>query len=854
MISSTPSANSPVCQRRTWLHVLIAGALLISLASPALTSEAAPTAVTWYVSPGGNDNNTCLSAGAACRNIGRAIDKADTGDTVIIEAGTYFENLDVFESLTMQGAGAGATIIDGGGVGSTLTIAGGAGTVVNLSGLTLRNGASNYGAGLYISAGGVNAVNIEIIDNAATQGGAGVFNQGRLSLTNVGIKSNANAGQDRGGGLLNLGDANLVNVTVSDNTGDFGSGIGNRGVMTITAGTINHNLNASLGGGIANDLNGRLTLANTTISNHPTGGGLHNASSGVVIMSGGVITNNWSDIGGGGVYNLGQLTLNTLGIYNNRANSSFGGGVFNEGTATLNTVTIQGNLASSGSGGGIHSGSSNGSLTLNNSVIRENQTTNGNGGGLNVAGGSLTIASALIVSNTSDSLGGGLYNATTATLTNVDLTGNSGANGGGGLFNTGANANLVYQGGNLRGNTSATGNGGGLNNTARVDLRNLTINGNQASNSGGGLYNGLTGYLLVTNSSLYDNAAQQSSGGGIDNRGQLQLTASSIYSNTTVTQGGSGLYNAASAQMINSTLSYNRVLNIADGGALLNNGGTFIITNTTFSANYGPSIVRTSGIVTIVNSLIGAPADGGNNCVGTIVSLGHNLDSGNSCGFTATGDITNANPSLGALQNNGGPTPTRGLTGSSPALDAGNDAQCPASDQRGVSRPQGSSCDIGAYEVIGFSTSVTQTVGAQLCVTSTLPISNSYSIAELNVGANVTFEPRGNLRVNLHSPGGLIIHLLGDTGGNGKNLDVRWDDTSPFGPVGTEDHILDSSFYKYVRVPDEGLGLLTGRRLTGDWKLEVCNVADTGSGTLNRWSLIVPSFGNPKVYLPLIRR
>ena len=853
MISFTPSTNPPIRQRRTWLRMILACALLASLAGPALTSEAAPTALTWYVSTSGNDDNTCLSAAAACRNIGRAIDKAESGDTIMIAAGTFIENLDVFESLTLQGAGAGNTIIDGAGLGSTLTIAGGASVVVNLNALTLQNGASNYGAGLYISAGIVNASAVEIIDNDATQGGAGVFNQGQLSLTNVGIKSNTNAGQDRGGGLLNLGSANLVNVTVSDNAGSFGSGLGNRGVMTITSSTINHNLNASLGGGIANDLNGRLTLANTTISNHPAGGGLHNAESGVVVMSGGVITNNWSDTGGGGIYSLGQLTLGNVGIYNNRANSSFGGGVFNGGIATLNTVIIQGNLASSGSGGGIHTVNANSSLTLNNSVIRENQTTNGNGGGLNVAGGSLTIAGAVIISNTSDSLGGGLYNATATTLNNVDLIGNSGANGGGGLYN-GLTGNLTYQSGNLRGNTSATGNGGGLNNTAHAELTNLTINGNQASNSGGGLYNGLTGHLSVINSSLYDNGAQQSSGGGIDNRGQLQLTASSIYSNTTVTQGGSGLYNAASAQLINSTLSYNRALNIADGGALLNNGGTFAITNTTLSANYGPSIVRTSGTVTLINSVLGAPADGGNNCVGTLVSLGHNLDSGNSCGFTATGDITNADPLLGALQNNGGPTPTRGLTGSSPALDAGNDAQCPGADQRGVVRPQGTSCDIGAYEVIGFSTSVTQTVGAQLCVTSTLSLSNSYSIAELNVGANITFEPRGNLRVNLHSPGGLIIHLLGNTGGNGQNLDVRWDDASPFGPVGTEDHILDSSFYKYVRVPDESLGLLTGRRLTGDWKLEVCNVADTGSGTLNRWSLIVPSFGNPKVYLPLIRR
>jgi subtilisin-like proprotein convertase family protein len=110
------------------------------------------------------------------------------------------------------------------------------------------------------------------------------------------------------------------------------------------------------------------------------------------------------------------------------------------------------------------------------------------------------------------------------------------------------------------------------------------------------------------------------------------------------------------------------------------------------------------------------------------------------------------------------------------------------------------------------------------------------------------------LRVTLYSPHGIEIKLLGDTGGTGQNLDVLWRDDSTFGPVGTENHVIDATFYKYVRVPDESLVPLHGRRLTGSWRLEVCNVAATGSGTLNRWSLLMPEFGNPKIYLPLIRR
>ena len=62
-----------------------------------------------------------------------------------------------------------------------------------------------------------------------------------------------------------------------------------------------------------------------------------------------------------------------------------------------------------------------------------------------------------------------------------------------------------------------------------------------------------------------------------------------------------------------------------------------------------------------------------------------------------TGNITGQDPLLGPLQNNGGPTETHALLPDSPAIDAGADTACPAADQRGVARPLGSACDIGAF-------------------------------------------------------------------------------------------------------------------------------------------------------------
>jgi hypothetical protein len=119
--------------------------------------------------------------------------------------------------------------------------------------------------------------------------------------------------------------------------------------------------------------------------------------------------------------------------------------------------------------------------------------------------------------------------------------------------------------------------------------------------------------------------------------------------------------------------------------------------------------VNTNGTRTIKQSIVanGTPP----NCAGPFnpASLGGNLEDANTCHFTAANDKPNVNPLLGPLANNGGPTDTMALLPGSPAIDgtgarnlvrAGLSAvNCPSTDQRGVTRPQGSACDIGAYEV-----------------------------------------------------------------------------------------------------------------------------------------------------------
>ena len=81
-----------------------------------------------------------------------------------------------------------------------------------------------------------------------------------------------------------------------------------------------------------------------------------------------------------------------------------------------------------------------------------------------------------------------------------------------------------------------------------------------------------------------------------------------------------------------------------------------------------------------------------------IRSQGNNLSSDGTCNLTEPTDKRNIIPRLGPLQNNGGATDTRALLAGSAALDGGVTIGCPTVDQRGVARPQGLRCDIGAFE------------------------------------------------------------------------------------------------------------------------------------------------------------
>ena len=202
-----------------------------------------------------------------------------------------------------------------------------------------------------------------------------------------------------------------------------------------------------------------------------------------------------------------------------------------------------------------------------------------------------------------------------------------------------------------------------------VSLANLTIQhgsgyNNGYSTLGGGILTIAT--LTVINSTISDNSADQ--GAGIyNNGGTLTMTNSTVSGNSAVWYGG-GIYVGTAATVRNSTISGNSG---SPGGGIYNRGTT-----------------------TLQNTIV-ANSPAGGNCSGPITDGGGNLSYPD-----ARCPGMNADPKLGALADNGGTTRTRALLPGSPAIDAGSATDCPDADQRGVTRPQGDGCDIGAYEAI----------------------------------------------------------------------------------------------------------------------------------------------------------
>ncbi len=339
--------------------------------------------------------------------------------------------------------------------------------------------------------------------------------------------------------------------------------------------------------------------------------------------------------------------------------------------------------------------------------------------------------------------GGGIINAAgTLLLRDVTVTGNSVSNSsggipaGGGVFNEAGTLQIVDS--TISANTAAvTPKGGGVpegggvaNEMGSVTITRSSITGNTASIAEpGGVPEGAgvessSGALTIADSAVSANTAIGGSvaeGGGIValntttviNGATVSGNVASEIGASTIGEAGGILQSKGSLSLLNSTITANSATGeFSEAGGLQARETSAVITNSTIVANVvsgaksagGNVQAREKATVRPQNTIIAAgTGTTGPNCSvepeSAIQSQGHNLDSLNDCSFTAAGDLVNADPLIAPLGINGGPTQTMALASSSPAIDAADGAACPPTDQRGVLRPAGTGCDIGAFEL-----------------------------------------------------------------------------------------------------------------------------------------------------------
>lgn len=455
--------------------------------------------------------------------------------------------------------------------------------------------------------------------------------------------------------LANLDFSNFGKTNPGDTKGIVGGAILNSGVLTITDSSFSNNGEyhweccgmGNSGGAVANY--GMMDIGNTTFigNDSETGGAIVNI--GILNITDSKVSGNgaW---GSGAIDNIGILTVTNSEINGNAAFTYVGGsagGVGNYGTMSMFSSTVNNN--GSYDGGGIYN---QGIAHISNSVLRGNHASS---------------------SPRHSGLGGGILNAGQLSITDTVIADNS-APAGGGICS------------------------GGIYGTAKLSLLNVTIHGNStyinyygSGGSGGGLLNG--GSATIVNATITNNTGQSgtwydepiySDGGGISNGGNLLLINSTIYSNTAGS--GGGIVNYEILILINSTIYSNTADTTADQ-----------IYNVVYD-----NPMYSSGVITAVNTIVGGGVIGHLNCVGPIVDGGYNIERRTSCKFTSSTSRQDTDPRLAPLAMNptfGNDVPTMALKKGSPAIDMGNDAACPATDARGLRRPQGSHCDIGAYEV-----------------------------------------------------------------------------------------------------------------------------------------------------------
>ncbi|MEZ0298983.1 MAG: MBG domain-containing protein [Candidatus Methylacidiphilales bacterium] len=534
-----------------------------------------------------------------------------------------------------------------------------AGTIVIDNSRILRNSAGEKGGGFANASASLTITSSDVSNNFvvnSTSGGGGIYNTGTLNLT--GSTVTYNTAPTLGAGMFVSGGASITTIdsssvshnnTTSTTVATNGGGIANQGGRLIIqnqsyitynyltgtsgsgAGTYNYggghvintydsyiSNNTAITGGAGVYVNGstgsfnRTTLADNVITLTSTsgGGGIYSFA-GNYTIDGSLITRNTAVDRGGGVLNLGIMTITNTTISDNVVTSGNGGGLYQNGASvTITGSTISGN-SSLYQGAGIFTTVATvlDSTSVSNNFTTSTSTVTGTQGAGIRASGALTIRNNSSINNNTASgtigEGGGIYSSGSGAGTAVNITDSIIS------FNTSA----LRAGGVLINNSTAAEN----NNITRTIISDNTVNvvSSSINNGGGGLYLA-AGKFTIMDSTIQRNSSPNRGGGIYSSTSDGTFTNSIIANNTSTAGNGGGLFVLSGAiSFTNSSFTGNRALNgtTGSGGGIYITTGTVGITSSTVANNssvsLGGGIATIGGALTIRNSTIG------NNTTGT---------------------------------------------------------------------------------------------------------------------------------------------------------------------------------------------------------------------------------------------
>ncbi len=632
-----------------------------------LALDSTPDIGAFQTQPGLVVNTTIDSAGSPSGdlslrqavNLANLLDSAETitfdpkafaSAQTITLAGSQLELSDTNGMETIAGPAAGVTI-SGGGQSRVLQV--GAHVTASLSGLTITGG-----------------------DSASDGGGLDNGSTAKLTLTDCTVSGNSAVSD--GGGLYNGGAATLTDCTISGNSAEDGGGLDNAYTannLTVTDCTISGNSAANDGGGLENLATAKLTDTIVAGNTKPSGGSDDIHSPGTLLGTYNLIgTGGSGGFTNGGAANnivlksLSSLGLAALGFYGGPTQTmalSPGSAAIRKGESTSGVKTDQRGFALD-TKPDIGSFQTQPGLVVNTTID-----------GTDAPSGDLSLRQALNLANV-------LTGATTISFDpKVFATAQTITLGGTELDMSKTNGMETITGPAA----GVTLSGGGLSRVLQVDahvsasLAGMTINAGESASDGGGLDNGSTATVTLTDCTISGNSAGDH-GGGLYNGGTAQLTDCTISGNSA--KYGGGLYNSTGggATLTGCTISSNS----AHYGGGLYDGGKATLTDTIVAGNTNASGAS-------ANDIHGA---------GTVSGSYNLIGTGGSGGLANAGKHNNVLKSLSKLGlaklgSNGGPTQTMALSGGSAAIAMGEMVTGVATDQRGL--PLDSPApDIGAFQ------------------------------------------------------------------------------------------------------------------------------------------------------------